>query len=544
MGLKAVAKDTIGTGTVTSVSVTTANGVSGSVANPTTTPAITLTLGDITPSNVTPSSGGAFRTGTSNGNTALLQARDVDGAAYSTFGTLTAGNTPSFAIAAPAGGTVTIDGATIGGTTAAAGSFTSLTMSTAGAFRTTTTNANTALLQAYDVDGAAYSTFVTLTAGNTPTFALAAPAGGTASIDGTVIGGSTAAAGTFTTAAATTSMTTPLVIGGSGTTQTLTYKTTTGVGASGADHIFQVGNNGATEAMRILNNGHLLIGTTTDATALTVGVSSSATGAISTIQQASTGDATLQFLLTGVQAWCIGIDNSDSDKLKIASANNGFSAPLLSMAVTTGDILFAGDLTLSTGKALHTNTSAGNTLLLQAYDVDGAAYTTFATLTANNTPTMDLSTAVTIGSNKVVGSSSSSVTDNTIVRMDSTTGSVMQSTGVTIDDSNALYGFAAGVNAQVGTTYTIQASDAGKIVTLNNGSAITVTLPNSLSAGFSCGWIQLGAGQVTFSAAASGTLTNAHSQTKSFGAGAGGSLYVDSNSGTNPAWYLFGDTGA
>lgn len=41
-----------GTGTVTTVSVVTANGISGSVANPTTTPAITLTLGAITPSSV------------------------------------------------------------------------------------------------------------------------------------------------------------------------------------------------------------------------------------------------------------------------------------------------------------------------------------------------------------------------------------------------------------------------------------------------------------------------------------------------------------
>lgn len=41
-----------GTGTVTTVSVVTANGVSGSVANATTTPAITLTLGAITPSTV------------------------------------------------------------------------------------------------------------------------------------------------------------------------------------------------------------------------------------------------------------------------------------------------------------------------------------------------------------------------------------------------------------------------------------------------------------------------------------------------------------
>jgi len=41
-----------GNGTVTSVSVTTANGVSGSVANATTTPAIALTLGAITPTSV------------------------------------------------------------------------------------------------------------------------------------------------------------------------------------------------------------------------------------------------------------------------------------------------------------------------------------------------------------------------------------------------------------------------------------------------------------------------------------------------------------
>jgi hypothetical protein len=45
-------KPTIPAGTVTSVSVTTANGVSGSVANATTTPAISFTLGAITPTSV------------------------------------------------------------------------------------------------------------------------------------------------------------------------------------------------------------------------------------------------------------------------------------------------------------------------------------------------------------------------------------------------------------------------------------------------------------------------------------------------------------
>lgn len=41
-----------GTGTVTSTSVTTANGISGSVGTATTTPAIELTLGAITPTSV------------------------------------------------------------------------------------------------------------------------------------------------------------------------------------------------------------------------------------------------------------------------------------------------------------------------------------------------------------------------------------------------------------------------------------------------------------------------------------------------------------
>lgn len=50
-----------GTGTVTSVSVVTANGVSGSVATSTTTPAITITLGAITPTTI---NGNTITTGT------------------------------------------------------------------------------------------------------------------------------------------------------------------------------------------------------------------------------------------------------------------------------------------------------------------------------------------------------------------------------------------------------------------------------------------------------------------------------------------------
>lgn len=53
------------------------------------------------------------------------------------------------------------------------------------------------------------------------------------------------------------------------------------------------------------------------------------------------------------------------------------------------------------------------------------------------------------------------------------------------------------VNAQTGTSYTLQSTDNGKIITLSNASAITLTVPASLGAGFSCMLMQIGAGQVT-----------------------------------------------
>ena len=77
----------------------------------------------------------------------------------------------------------------------------------------------------------------------------------------------------------------------------------------------------------------------------------------------------------------------------------------------------------------------------------------------------------------------------------------------------AILGFDATLNDQTGTAYTIVASDAGKVITCNNGSAVTVTVPASLGAGFTCSVVQKGAGQVTFSASST-TINNRQSHTK------------------------------
>lgn len=64
------------------------------------------------------------------------------------------------------------------------------------------------------------------------------------------------------------------------------------------------------------------------------------------------------------------------------------------------------------------------------------------------------------------------------------------------------------VNAQTGTTYTLVAGDSGKVITLSNAAAITLTVPSGLGANFSCEVIQIGAGQVTV--VASGVTLNSY----------------------------------
>jgi hypothetical protein len=95
-------------------------------------------------------------------------------------------------------------------------------------------------------------------------------------------------------------------------------------------------------------------------------------------------------------------------------------------------------------------------------------------------------------------------------------GTVSSDTGYRITSS--------AINAQTGTTYTFLDSDNGKIVTFNNGSAITVTIPTGLPVGFNCTAIQLGAGQVGFTAASGVTLQSYGNQFKLIGQHASAAL--------------------
>jgi len=84
---------------------------------------------------------------------------------------------------------------------------------------------------------------------------------------------------------------------------------------------------------------------------------------------------------------------------------------------------------------------------------------------------------------------------------------------LTTDGSTTSWGTAVStltisINAQTGTAYTLVGTDATKMVTLSNASAITVTVPNGVfTAGQYVDLQQIGAGQVTVASDGTTTIT-------------------------------------
>lgn len=74
------------------------------------------------------------------------------------------------------------------------------------------------------------------------------------------------------------------------------------------------------------------------------------------------------------------------------------------------------------------------------------------------------------------------------------------------------------LNAQTGTSYTTVLGDDGKLITLDNASAITLTIPPNGTVAYGIGTqlnlMQLGAGQVTISPGAGVTIRSAGSKLK------------------------------
>ena len=84
---------------------------------------------------------------------------------------------------------------------------------------------------------------------------------------------------------------------------------------------------------------------------------------------------------------------------------------------------------------------------------------------------------------------------------------------LTASEQNQLATAIIAINAQTGATYTAVLTDDGKLVTMSNASANTITIPPNSSVAFGIGTqiniAQLGAGQTTIVAGSGVTLNSA-----------------------------------
>jgi hypothetical protein len=145
-------------------------------------------------------------------------------------------------------------------------------------------------------------------------------------------------------------------------------------------------------------------------------------------------------------------------------------------------------------------TPANSIALAQVYvgagvlSISSGNITDLRVLTTTNIPEVGDISAVVAGTGLSGGGTSGSVTlaIDTATTVDKTTAQTLTNKTLTSPKIDL------GINAQSGTSYTTVADDDGKLVTLTNSSAITVTIAAGLyNVGAQLNFSQMGAGQVT-----------------------------------------------
>jgi hypothetical protein len=189
--------------------------------------------------------------------------------------------------------------------------------------------------------------------------------------------------------------------------------------------------------------------------------------------------------------------------LTITRGYNGTTAQAHATGAVVRHVITAQDLT-------DAQTHYGTALSAGAHGVTGALATFLGTSTSANFAALVTDET---GSGSLVFGTSPTIASPTITGTINAGGSTgpsgqfLSSTGTGIawsTPSAANLGF----NAQTGTTYTLVAGDANKLVTLSNASGITLTIPSAtFTTGQQINIQQIGAGQVTVQGDGTSTFT-------------------------------------
>jgi hypothetical protein len=217
----------------------------------------------------------------------------------------------------------------------------------------------------------------------------------------------------------------------------------------------------------------------------------------------------------------VTVTNISGTTLTITRGYNGTTPVSHSTGAAVRHVITAQDLTdaqnhydLSLASGAHGATGALATFLgsptsanLAATIVDetGSGSLVFGTSPTLATPTITSPSisSPSISSPTITGTINAGGTTGPSGQFLSSTGTGIAWAAVTPTSLNV------GINAQSGTTYTLATGDVNYLVTANNASAITVTIPPSVfTTGQQVHVQQIGAGQVTFAAGSGVTITS------------------------------------
>lgn len=483
-----------------------------------------------------------IKTGNISGNTLLLQAYNTGGASYTTFATLTAGPTPTMALDGAVMGVTQAPGnnstalATTAYADASAGAGANAHLSNLSAvavnsdinpgtdntnllgsgvkrwlaayiedIRSGTTNTNVLTLSGFNTTGSTYTPFITITTATTATAVIASgvtattqtPADNTNKLATTAYSD----AGTATRASlaldnlAVVAINTSLVPAADGS---INLGSAAKRFLNALVETVQTGTtNGNSVLLQAYNTGGASYTTFATLTA----------GATPTFELASAVTATTQTPLTSNTT----LSTTAYVDAAVTAAGGGANTALSNLAaVAINTALLPGvDNTIDLGSAskrfrnglidaIQTGTSNGQTTLLQAYNTNTAGYVTFATMTANNPPTLALGSAVT-------ATTQSALTANTTI-----------ATTAYVDSA-----VTAGTPAKVDQTTTPVTMVANTIYSANNAGLVTLNIPAVAPFGSTFTIIGTGSG--------GWKVVNAAGQTVNFGnlsttTGVGGSL--------------------
>ncbi len=165
----------------------------------------------------------------------------------------------------------------------------------------------------------------------------------------------------------------------------------------------------------------------------------------------------------------------------------------------TGSTNTTAAMVVGTGASLATSGSGTITATAVPFSGISTASNTTATMTIGTGGTLTVSGTGVNNANQLNGATVPVSAALLASNSSSQATAVTVGTGLTI--SSGILSPSATINAQTGTSYTIATTDAAKLVTFNNASAIGVTLPVATSGGFGAGFgfdvENIGAGTTT-----------------------------------------------